>query len=175
MMLPLREHRADRLVAAAEPLGDRLDVGRDAFLLPRMQRAGAAHAAHHLVEDQERAMPVADLAHRAEISLRRRHAAGRGADHGLGDERRHRIGAEAPEFGLQLGGEPRHEIRLGFVVALFMIGKGRRDMAERVRQQRRIGFAPPGVAAGGERAQRIAVIALAARDEMLRAAARRAR
>ena len=40
-------------------------------------------------------------------------------------------------------------------------------MAERVREQRRIGFAPPGIAAGRQRAERIAVIALAARDEML--------
>ena len=39
-------------------------------------------------------------------------------------------------------------------------------MAERVRQQRRIGFAAPGIAAGRQRAQRVAVIALAARDEM---------
>ena len=120
-------------------------------------------------------MAVADVAHGAEISLRRRHAAGGGADHRLGDERRHRIGAEALEFGLQFGREPRHEIRLGFIVALFVIGEGRRHMAEGVRQQRRIGLAPPGIAAGGERAERVAVIALAPGDEALRAAARRAR
>src|SRR4051812_38845496 len=29
-----REHRADRLIAAAEPLGDCLEIGRNAFLLP---------------------------------------------------------------------------------------------------------------------------------------------
>src|SRR5882757_2455004 len=51
---PARKHGADRLIAAAEPLGDRLNVGRDAFLLPGMARAGAAHAAHQLVEDEER-------------------------------------------------------------------------------------------------------------------------
>src|SRR6267378_2098436 len=44
------EHRADRLVAAAESLGDGLDVGRDALLFPRVKRSGAAHAAHHLVQ-----------------------------------------------------------------------------------------------------------------------------
>src|SRR6476469_7359014 len=44
------ENGADRLVAAAESLGDGLDVGCDALLLPGMTRAGAAHATHHLVE-----------------------------------------------------------------------------------------------------------------------------
>ena len=130
--LAAREHRADRLIAAAQSLGDRLDVGRDALLLPGVQRAGAAHAAHHLVENQQRAVAVADVAHGAEITLRRRHAAGGGADHRLGDERRHRVGAEALEFGLQFGRQPRHEIRFGFIVALFMIGEGRRHMAEGV-------------------------------------------
>ncbi len=66
------EHGADRLIAAAQSLGDSLDIGRDAFLLPRVKRAGATHAAHHLVENQERAVAVADVAHGAEISLRRR-------------------------------------------------------------------------------------------------------
>ena len=101
------EHRADRLVAAAETFCDRLDIGRDALLLPGVQRAGAAHAAHHLIEDQERAMAVADFAHGAEVTFRRRGTASRGADHGLGDEGRHRIGAEALEFGFQFRGQAR--------------------------------------------------------------------
>ena len=56
------EHRADRLIAAAQSLGDRHQVGHDAFLLARVQRAGAAHAAHHFVEDQQDAVAVAELA-----------------------------------------------------------------------------------------------------------------
>ncbi len=96
---------ADRLVAAAQALGDHLDVRRDALLLPRVQRAGAAHAAHDLVEDQQRAVAVADLAHAPEIAGHRRHAAGGGADHRLGAERDHAAGAEALELGLQLVGE----------------------------------------------------------------------
>src|SRR3546814_8074173 len=57
-----QQSRADRLVAAAETLGDGHDVGGDALLLAGMQGAGAAHAAHHLVEDQQHAVCVADLA-----------------------------------------------------------------------------------------------------------------
>ena len=62
------EHGPDRLVAAAEPLGDRLDVGRHTLLLPGVQRAGAPHAAHHLIEDQQRAVTVADVAHGTEVN-----------------------------------------------------------------------------------------------------------
>src|SRR6476620_7802506 len=41
---PAREHCADRLIAAAQPLGDSLDIRGDAFLLPGVARTGAAHA-----------------------------------------------------------------------------------------------------------------------------------
>src|SRR5262245_23444068 len=47
--------------AAAEPFGQRYDVGRDAGLLVGEQVAGAADAGLHLVEDQEQAVLVADL------------------------------------------------------------------------------------------------------------------
>src|SRR6478672_2492540 len=72
--LPARQHCSDRLIAAAQPFGHGLDVGCDAFLLPRMARAGAPHAAHHLVENEKGAMAVTDVADSAEISFRRRHA-----------------------------------------------------------------------------------------------------
>ena len=56
--------------AAADGLGDRHDVGRDADRLIDEQRAGAAHAALHLVEDQQQAVPVADRAQALEESRR---------------------------------------------------------------------------------------------------------
>src|SRR5205809_7393498 len=105
-----RKHGADRLVATAQSLGDRLDVGRDAFLLPGVARAGAAHAAHHLVEEDERAVPIADLADGTEISLRGRHAAGGRAHNRLGDERRHVFRAKALEFRLQFSRKTGDEI-----------------------------------------------------------------
>ena len=60
-----REAGAERK-AAAEPLGQRHDVGRDAGPLVGEQLAGAAHAGLHLVEDQQQAVLVAELAQRAE-------------------------------------------------------------------------------------------------------------
>ena len=86
-------------------------------------RAGAAHAAHHLVEDQQRAVAVADLAHAAEVAGQRGDAAERGADHRLGDEGDDGVGAEALELRLQLVGEARDVLLVALVVAA---GRGRR-------------------------------------------------
>ena len=66
------EHGPDRLIAAAQPLGDRHQVRRDALLLDGVQRARAPHAAHDFVGDQEDAVPVADVANAAEITGHRR-------------------------------------------------------------------------------------------------------
>ncbi len=71
-----------------------------------MQRAGAAHAAHHLVQDQQRAVAVADIADGLEVPGGRGHAAGRGAHHGLRHEGGDGVGAEALELRFQLGGQP---------------------------------------------------------------------
>src|SRR5712672_3969399 len=80
------EHRADRLVAAAKSLGDGLDIRRNTLLFPRVKRARAAHAAHHFVEDQQSAVPVADVAHGPEITLGRWHTSGGGSNYRLGHE-----------------------------------------------------------------------------------------
>src|SRR5258707_15747156 len=65
------EHRADRLIAAAESLGDRLDIRSNILLFPGVKGARPAHAAHYLVEDQQSAVPVANFAHRPEVTFRR--------------------------------------------------------------------------------------------------------
>src|SRR5687768_9415464 len=67
-----------------------------------MERAGAAHAAHDLVEDQEHAVAVADLAYAPEIARRCRHRTGGGTDHRLGDESHHSLGSEFEDFRLEL-------------------------------------------------------------------------
>ena len=92
------QHRADGLVAAAEALGDRHQVGRDAVLLAGVQRAGATHAAHHLVEDQEHAVAVADLADAPEIAGSGGHRSRRRADDGFRDEGHHGVRAELENF-----------------------------------------------------------------------------
>ena len=108
---------ADRRIAAAEALGHRLDIGRHALLLPGVQGAGAAHAAHDLVQDQQRAVPVAHRPHRREIAGQRGDAAGRGPHHGLGQNAMTRAGAEALELRLQLVRQPGDVLRVALVPA----------------------------------------------------------
>ena len=172
--VPAEQHRADRLVAAAQPLGDGHQVGRDAFLLARMQRAGAAHAAHDLVEDQQHAVAVADLADALEIARDRRHRAGGGADHRLGDEGHDGVGAELEDLRLELLRGALAVVLVALARLLVAIGEAGGDVM-RLDQQRRELARGAIVAAGRERAERVAVIALAARDDVaaLRLAASR--
>ncbi len=162
---PLRQQRrADRLIARAQALGDRDDVGGDPFLLARVQRAGAAHAAHHLVQDQQHAVAVAHVAHAAEVPGHRRHDPGRCTADRLGDERDHTVRAGLHDGRIQFGGQALAVLLgcfRGAPVAVFVAGAD----VHRIDQQRRERLAAPGVAADGQRAQRVAVIALAPRDE----------
>jgi len=159
------EHRADRLVAAAQPFGERHQVRDDAFLFDGVQAAGAPHAAHHFVGDVEDAVAVAQRAHALQVAAGRRDGAGGRADDGLGHERDHLVRADALEGRVQLGQQPVGVVVLGFGRDAVAILVARRDVAH-VDQQRRELAAAPLVAADRERAQRVAVVALAPRDEV---------
>jgi len=137
-----QQHRADRLVAAAQPLGNGHQVGRDAFLLAGVQGAGATHAAHHLVEDQEHAVAVADLADALEIAGRRRHRAGRGTDHCFGHESHHRFRPEFEYLGFErIGGALA--IGCGALARLLeMVGKAGIDMVRLDQERRELRTAP---------------------------------
>ena len=156
---------AHRLIAAAQSLRDHLDIRRDRFLFPGMHGAGAAHAAHHLIQDQQRAVTRADLPHRPEIAGQRRDAAERCTHHRFRDEGRDGLGAERLELGLQFGREARDVIVVGLVIAPVAIGVAGRDMPKSVRQHRHVELAPHRIAAGGQRAERVAMVALPPRDE----------
>ncbi len=105
-----------------------------------------------------------NLANATEVAGGRRHGAGGGADHRLGDEGHHRLGAETLDLGLQrVGGAAAVGFR-ALVVALVPVGVAGLDVAD-VEEQRRELRPPPFVAAGGERAEGVAVIALLAGDQ----------
>ena len=63
--------RADRHDAAAETLAERHQVRHDAVVLAAEHLAAAPHPALDLVEDEHRAVLVADLARRREVTRRR--------------------------------------------------------------------------------------------------------
>ena len=70
--LAARDHRAERDVARVDPLRDGDDVRDDVPVLAREPPPGAAEAGHHLVEDQQDPVAVADLADRLEVAVGRR-------------------------------------------------------------------------------------------------------
>lgn len=157
--------RADRLIAGAQPLGDGHQVRRHALLLGGEQAAGAAHAAHHLVEDQEDAVAIADLAHALEIARHGGHRAERRADHRLGDEGHHVLRPQALDLALELLGQPLAVGLRRLARSLVTIGVAGADVAHL--DQQRLELAPtPGVATGGERPEGVAVVALAPGDQV---------
>ena len=159
-----RQGAADRLIARAETLGDGDDVRRRVLRGDRKQGAGPAHAAHHLVGDEQHPVVVADLADAAEIARRRRHAAQGRAGHRLRDKGGDGLGPQAEDLPLQLAGDPLAVLLERLALPLVAIGVDRADMAH-LHQQRRIEGPALHVAADGERAERVAVIAHAARDK----------
>ena len=158
------EHRADRLVATAQALGDDHQVGRRAFRLHCVQHAGAAHAAHHFVGDPQHAVPITDLAHALEVPGRRRHRAGGGADHGFSTETDHAPWPGGLDRGFEFVEQALGVPPFAFADGLVAVGITRRD-AQHVHQQRRELLAPPLIAAHRQRTERVAVVALAPGDE----------
>ena len=65
------DHRAERDVAGVDALRDGEDVRHDVPVLAREPLARAPEPGHHLVEDEDDAVPVADLADRLEVAVRR--------------------------------------------------------------------------------------------------------
>ncbi len=160
----LGQQRADRLIAAAQSLGDHQQVGHDTLLLARVQGAGAAHSAHDLVQDQQAAVPVADLAHRGEVAGHRRQHSGRRPADGLRDERDHPVGPDPLDRRVQFGSEPRAVSLGGFAVPLVPVRIARGDVLDVDKERSELAPARL-IAADRERAQRVAVVALPPRDE----------
>ena len=74
--------------AAGEALADAHDVGLDAVVLARPHRAGAADAGLHLVDDEQDAVAVAQLAQVGQPARRRHDVAAFALDR-LDEDRRH--------------------------------------------------------------------------------------
>src|SRR3954452_2713524 len=163
--LILHENGADGRIATAETLRERHEIGADPFLLAGMQRARAPHPAHHLVENEQHAMTIADLTHALKISWHCGNGAQCGADHGLGEESDDILRAKLLQLVLDLAREP-FPISLrrlvGLAVAIFV---NRRNVM-RLDQQRSKLPALPFPPTDRERAERNAMIALAARNDV---------
>jgi len=161
----LHEERADRRITAAEPLCDRHEIGRNSFLLARVQRTRAPHAAHDLVENQQDTMAVADFPYPLKIAGNRGHRTQGGANHGLGNKGHDVLAAELPDLCIELLGQPFGVSLRGLLRAPLAIFEHRRYMV-RLEQQRSELLALLFPSADRQRAQGYAVIALAARNDV---------
>ena len=101
--LPDRD-RAERRVAAGDPLAHRDHVRHDAPAVDRERRAGPPEAGDDLVHDEEDAVAVADLAHEREVVVRRCDRAAHGRDDRLRDEGGDAAGARIEDRPLELRG-----------------------------------------------------------------------
>ena len=160
------QQRADRLVAGPQTLGHGEQVGGHAFGLAGEQRAGAAHAAHHLIEDQQHAVAIADLADALEVAGNRRHRAHGRADHRLDDESGDGLRPQLDDHRLELARDAQPVGLLALVRGLVAVGVARRDVPDAGDQQGLEGLAAREITAGRERADGIAVIALAPGDQV---------
>src|SRR5919197_2135571 len=66
------DHRSEGDVARVDALGDGDDVGDDVPVLTGEPATGPPEAGHDLVENEQDAVPVADLADRLQVAVRRR-------------------------------------------------------------------------------------------------------
>ena len=110
--LAARDHGAKRHVARVDSLRDAQNVGHDVPVLAGKPLPGAPEPRHHLVEDQQDAVPVADLAHALEVAVRRDDDAVRAGD-GLEDDRRNGVGALVLENLLEVRCAGAHRARVG--------------------------------------------------------------
>jgi hypothetical protein len=86
------QHPAERDVAGVDPLGERDDVRHHAPPVDREPLAAPGEPAHHLVADEQHAVPVAQLAHPGEVAVGR-HQDAVGAHDGLQHDRGDRVRA----------------------------------------------------------------------------------
>ena len=152
-------------MGAAQALGQDHQIGGDAFRFDGVQRAAAAHATHHLVEDEQHAVAVADFADALEVSRCGLDRAQRCTDDCFGDEGDDVFGTQLDDLCIELVGHASAVEFRCLVRPLAAIRVTRRDVLAR-RENRREHSTPPRVAADGQRTQRVAVIALPPGDEV---------
>ena len=102
----------------------------------------------------------------AEVAGGGGHAAGCGADEGLGDEGDYGGGVEATEFGVEFGGEALDVLGFGFVGVLVLVGVGGAYVGDVGEQERLVRHFAGEVAREGHGADCGAVIALFPGDEV---------
>ena len=93
---------AEWRVAAADALAHGQQVGHDVPVVDREGPAGAPEARDHLIDDEQHAVSVADLAHQREVVVRGHERAADRRHDGLRDERGHAARPDVQDLPLQV-------------------------------------------------------------------------
>src|ERR1700733_7404058 len=157
-----RQHRRQRQVAAGQSLGQAHEVRTDARLLAGEQRTGAPEAHRDLVRDQVHLVAVAGRAQQRQVHRVVHAHAGRALHQRLDDHRAALVRVRG-ERGLHVGEAPPR-------ILLAALARGplvavRRGYGDDVHEQRAVDLLVELDVAHGERAERLAVIAVGERDE----------
>ena len=123
------QHAAHRRCAIGDALGEGQHVRQHAVAFGGEGEAEPAVAGDDLVEDQQDAVLLGDLAQPLEIALRRRQHAGR-SGHRLDDHGGDGVGAVQVDQLLQLVGEMRAIFRLALAEGLLLAVVGMRQMID---------------------------------------------
>jgi len=116
------QHGPNGCEAATQSPGDRHQIRRNCFLFAGMERPSATHTAHHLVQNQQHPVTIADLADGFEIAWHGRDGTERGAGDGFGDAGGNVLRAQLPNFGIELAGQALSVGRSCLVGAALAIG-----------------------------------------------------
>ena len=162
-VLPAKQCR-HRLIASGETLGEHDHIRNDALLLTGQEGARSAGAAHDFVKDEMHTVLVTDLADTLKVAGYRGNRSRGRADDRLGDETRNTFGTQFQDLCLELVCNTQAILLRGFVCLPIPVFETRRDVMP-LFEQRREHPAAPLVAADTERAKRVAVVALLARDK----------
>ena len=151
-----RNRGANGQITPRETLGDGHNVRRNAPVLTGEHPPGAAETRLDFVEDEQDAMPVAQIAHALQISIRGKGKARVGARDGVHDDGRDGLGTLPFQNGCQIL-EAGQRTGAGIQAELAAITIRGHGVGE-PRQQGFVGFAAACQAGRGERAERGAVI-----------------
>ena len=152
-------------VAAGDPFADENHVWLDAPVLDGERFAGAAKAGHDFVGDEKDAARAADFCDAGDITVGRRSGAESCANDRFEDKRGGGRGVIRGKKCFEIAGASEVAIRKQFVERT-VIAKARSDMAP-LGKERLIGGATGDVATDVHRAERAAVIALAAGNDAI--------
>ena len=156
------QNRAERQIAAREPLRQAQEIRADSGLFAREHRSGPAETHRHLVGDEMDPNLIAGRAQAFQVNRVVHAHPARALHEGLDDDRAHLVGMAFQET--RQGLEPARTVRTPALARLAMVAI-RRGRADDVHEQRAIAFAVQREVGHRQRPEGLAVVGVFEGDE----------